>query len=78
MTIHCAKYETQEEADVTLVIYIVLRISRWIDDEEDRIKAAGEERLQCVVLDMGGELFLHRVSNLHEILLYNHIYCANC
>ncbi|CAM0880371.1 unnamed protein product [Alopecurus aequalis] len=33
--------------------YLRERISRWIDEEEDRIKAAGEESLQCVVLDMG-------------------------
>uniref|UniRef100_A0ACD5XX19 Uncharacterized protein n=1 Tax=Avena sativa TaxID=4498 RepID=A0ACD5XX19_AVESA len=33
--------------------YLRERISRWIDEEEDRIKAAGEESLRCVVLDMG-------------------------
>ncbi|TVU31114.1 hypothetical protein EJB05_22785, partial [Eragrostis curvula] len=29
--------------------YFVIRISRWIDDEEDRIKAENEEGLRCVV-----------------------------
>ncbi|OEL14807.1 Sulfate transporter 3.1 [Dichanthelium oligosanthes] len=34
--------------------YLRERIARWIDDEEDRIKAAaGEDKLRCVVLDMG-------------------------
>lgn len=31
------------------------RISRWIDEEEDRLKSSGETSLQYVVLDMGGE-----------------------
>ncbi|KAG2538008.1 sulfate transporter 3.2-like [Panicum virgatum] len=33
--------------------YLRERIARWVDDEEDRIRAAGEESLRCVVLDMG-------------------------
>ncbi|XP_062200479.1 sulfate transporter 3.1-like [Phragmites australis] len=33
--------------------YLQERISRWIEDEEDRIEANGEETLQCIVLDMG-------------------------
>ncbi|WVZ59036.1 hypothetical protein U9M48_009244 [Paspalum notatum var. saurae] len=36
--------------------YLQERITRWIDDEEGRIRAAaagGEESLRCVVLDMG-------------------------
>ncbi|KAL6883414.1 hypothetical protein ACP4OV_010828 [Aristida adscensionis] len=32
--------------------YLRERISGWIDDEEHRIRAAGEETLRCVVLDM--------------------------
>jgi hypothetical protein len=55
-------------------MYVVFRISRWIDEEEHRIKDAGEESLQCIVLDMGGEFFLHRLSSLHQTLLYNHIF----
>lgn len=31
------------------------RILRWIDEEEDRLKASGEDNLQYVILDMGGE-----------------------
>ncbi|EAY78517.1 sulfate transporter 3.1 [Oryza sativa Japonica Group] len=33
--------------------YLRERIMRWIDHEEDRIKAEGLESLKCVVLDMG-------------------------
>jgi len=35
--------------------YLRERVARWIDDEEDRIRAAAgeEESLRCVVLDMG-------------------------
>ncbi|KAM3243473.1 hypothetical protein ACQJBY_055420 [Aegilops geniculata] len=33
--------------------YLRERISRWINEEEERIKATGEQSLQCVVLDMG-------------------------
>lgn len=32
--------------------YLRERISRWIDDEEDRIKSTGETSLQYVILDM--------------------------
>ncbi|EXB93349.1 Sulfate transporter 3.1 [Morus notabilis] len=32
--------------------YLRERISRWIDDEEDRIKSAGETSLQYVILDL--------------------------
>lgn len=34
----------------------LIRISRWIDDDEERTKANGEMGVQYVVLDMGGEL----------------------
>jgi len=34
---------------------IVHRISRWIDEEEDRIKDTGETSLNYVILDMSGE-----------------------
>ncbi|PQQ21109.1 sulfate transporter 3.1 [Prunus yedoensis var. nudiflora] len=32
--------------------YFRERITRWINDEEDRIKSAGESSLQYVILDM--------------------------
>ncbi|KAM7496008.1 hypothetical protein LguiA_020422 [Lonicera macranthoides] len=33
--------------------YLRERITRWIDEEEDRLKEAGETSLQYVILDMG-------------------------
>jgi len=33
--------------------YLRERISRWIDEEEDRLKSSGESSLQYVILDMG-------------------------
>ncbi|KAL8100772.1 hypothetical protein AgCh_032862 [Apium graveolens] len=33
--------------------YLRERITRWIDEEEDRIKSSGESTLQYVILDMG-------------------------
>ncbi|GJM84588.1 hypothetical protein PR202_ga00271 [Eleusine coracana subsp. coracana] len=33
--------------------YLRERISRWMGDEEDRIKAEGDQELRCLVLDMG-------------------------
>jgi hypothetical protein len=33
----------------------LIRISRWIDDEEERTKGKGEMGVQYVVLDMGDE-----------------------
>lgn len=32
-----------------------LRILRWIDEEEDRLKASGEDNLHYVILDMTGK-----------------------
>lgn len=31
------------------------RISRWINDEEDKLKSSGETSLQYVILDMSGK-----------------------
>ena len=31
------------------------RIARWVDEEEDKLKASGGARLQFVVLDLGGK-----------------------
>jgi sulfate transporter 3 len=36
--------------------YLRDRISRWIDDEEERTKGKGETVVQYVVLDMSGKL----------------------
>jgi len=36
--------------------FVVLhRITRWIDEEENRIKATAETSLQYVIMDMSGE-----------------------
>mgnify|MGYP003702912447 CR=1 FL=1 len=40
---------------------------RWIDHEEDRIKAEGLESLKCVVLDMGGKFFLYSWTEIIHI-----------
>lgn len=34
-----------------------LRISRWIDEEEDKLKDSAMSDLQYVILDMSGESF---------------------
>jgi len=34
----------------------MVRILRWIDEEEERTQGKGEMGVQYVVLDMGGEL----------------------
>lgn len=34
---------------------LFLRIARWINEEEDRIKSSGETSLQYVILDMSGK-----------------------
>lgn len=33
----------------------LVRIIRWIDDEEDRLKANGETSLHYIILDMRGQ-----------------------
>ena len=38
-----------------LPVFALVRISRWIDEEEERTKGKGEMGVQYVVLDMGGE-----------------------
>ncbi|KAI6695535.1 hypothetical protein NL676_023245 [Syzygium grande] len=49
--------------------YLRERISRWIDEEEDRLKASGEDNLQYVILDMGavGGIDTSGISMLEEI-----------
>ena len=42
---------------------VVLRISRWIFEEEDRIKSSGETSLQYVILDITSEYQSEAVSN---------------
>lgn len=42
---------------------LVLRISRWIYEEEDRIKSSGETSLQYVILDITSECQSDAVSN---------------
>ncbi|KAL3849893.1 hypothetical protein ACJIZ3_011775 [Penstemon smallii] len=49
--------------------YLRERISRWIDDEEDRIKSSGETSLQYVILDMSavGNIDTSGISMLDEV-----------
>ncbi|XP_003632327.1 sulfate transporter 3.1 [Vitis vinifera] len=49
--------------------YLRERISRWIDEEEDKLKAAGESSLQYVILDMGavGNIDTSGISMLEEV-----------
>ncbi|MED6161870.1 Sulfate transporter 3.1 [Stylosanthes scabra] len=49
--------------------YLRERITRWIDDEEDRIKANGETSLQYVILDMSavGNIDTSGISMLEEV-----------
>ncbi|KAJ0974092.1 hypothetical protein J5N97_016057 [Dioscorea zingiberensis] len=49
--------------------YLRERISRWIDEEEDKIKEKGENSLQYVILDMGavGSIDTSGISMLGEV-----------
>ncbi|XP_073315564.1 sulfate transporter 3.1-like [Primulina huaijiensis] len=49
--------------------YLRERISRWIDDEEDRIKSLGETELQYIILDMSavGNIDTSGISMLDEL-----------
>ncbi|KAJ0253573.1 Sulfate transporter 3.1 [Hirschfeldia incana] len=49
--------------------YLRERITRWIDEEEDRIKASGESSLQYVILDMSavGNIDTSGISMMEEI-----------
>ncbi|KAA8543277.1 hypothetical protein F0562_021228 [Nyssa sinensis] len=49
--------------------YLRERISRWIDEEEDRLKTSGESSLQYVILDMGavGNIDTSGISMLEEV-----------
>ncbi|KAL3645225.1 hypothetical protein CASFOL_010405 [Castilleja foliolosa] len=49
--------------------YLRERISRWIDDEEEKIKSSGETGLQYVVLDMSavGNIDTSGISMLDEV-----------
>ncbi|GER55377.1 sulfate transporter [Striga asiatica] len=49
--------------------YLRERISRWIDDEEDKLKSSGETALQYVVLDMSavGNIDTSGISMLEEV-----------
>ncbi|KAI9118947.1 hypothetical protein K1719_009622 [Acacia pycnantha] len=49
--------------------YLRERITRWIDEEEDRIKAAGETSLQSVILDMTtiGNIDTSGITMLEEV-----------
>ncbi|KAH7653079.1 SLC26A/SulP transporter protein [Dioscorea alata] len=49
--------------------YLRERLSRWIDEEEDKIKEKGEDTLQYVILDMGavGSIDTSGISMLGEV-----------
>ncbi|XP_021825136.1 sulfate transporter 3.1-like [Prunus avium] len=49
--------------------YFRERITRWINDEEDRIKSAGESSLQYVILDMTavGNIDTSGISMFEEV-----------
>ncbi|XP_048336651.2 sulfate transporter 3.1-like [Ziziphus jujuba] len=49
--------------------YLRERITRWIDDEEDRIKSSGETTLQYVILDMTavGNIDTSGISMMDEV-----------
>ncbi|CAL5436932.1 unnamed protein product [Camellia sinensis] len=49
--------------------YLRERISRWIDEEEDKLKSSGETSLQYVILDMGavGNIDTSGISMLEEL-----------
>ncbi|ONI25081.1 hypothetical protein PRUPE_2G279100 [Prunus persica] len=49
--------------------YLRKRITRWINDEEDRIKSAGESSLQCVILDITavGNIDTSGISMFEEV-----------
>ncbi|THF97764.1 hypothetical protein TEA_025981 [Camellia sinensis var. sinensis] len=49
--------------------YLRERISRWIDEEEDKLKSSGETSLQYIILDMGavGNIDTSGISMLEEL-----------
>uniref|UniRef100_A0A5B6Z8S2 Putative sulfate transporter 3.1-like n=1 Tax=Davidia involucrata TaxID=16924 RepID=A0A5B6Z8S2_DAVIN len=49
--------------------YLRERISRWIDEEEEKLKTSGETSLQYVILDMGavGNIDTSGISMLEEV-----------
>jgi len=49
--------------------YLRERISRWIDEEEEKLKSSGEGTLQYVILDMGavGNIDTSGISMLEEV-----------
>ncbi|GLT77072.1 hypothetical protein SLA2020_486910 [Shorea laevis] len=49
--------------------YLRERISRWIDEEEDKLKSSGETSLQYIILDMGavGNIDTSGISMLEEV-----------
>ncbi|KAF5950764.1 hypothetical protein HYC85_012757 [Camellia sinensis] len=47
--------------------YLRERISRWIDDEEDKLKSSEKIGLQYVILDMSGSIDTSGISVLEEV-----------
>lgn len=52
---HAKKIRLTTEVNLPENFVIVHRITRWIDEEEERIKATGETSLQYVIIDMSGK-----------------------
>lgn len=43
--------------DPHLQFLFFLRLTRWMTDEEERIKSSGETSLQYIILDFSGKYF---------------------
>lgn len=43
-----------------LLEIFVYRITRWIDEEEEKIKGAGSTSLQYVIVDMTGKFLIKK------------------
>lgn len=50
---------------------LCFRIMRWVDEEEDRIKASSESTLQFVVLDMSGKYWIFNCWNGQTCFLFD-------
>ena len=53
----CQRWRIGYKLCLTIYIFNGNRITRWVDEEEDRIKASGGNSLQYVILDMSGNYF---------------------
>jgi hypothetical protein len=56
----CKKYIPPFNKIGNLLENFVHRITRWIDEEEERIEGAGKTSLQYVIMDMTGKLLIKK------------------